>query len=130
MKETLHHPDRFDLLFRASEHGFKAQAFHERCDNIDNTLVLIRTEFNKTIGGYTRYRWNKVGDGTYVSHKNRDAFLFQLQLKEKMIPKSNDDLIYCQSGVGPAFGKGDLIISNNCNKNSFSEAKFPSSYKR
>ena len=48
---------RVERLFRASEHSFSADAFHNKCDNKEDTLVLIRTEFGKTIGGYTHYYW-------------------------------------------------------------------------
>ena len=52
---------RVERLFRASEHGFTAADFHQRCDNKEDTLVLIRTEFGKTIGGYTHYPWESAG---------------------------------------------------------------------
>ena len=48
---------RVERLFRASEHGFSVASFHQKCDNQEDTLVLIRTEFGKTIGGYTHYPW-------------------------------------------------------------------------
>ena len=51
--EALKRPKRMDLLFRASEHDFRASSFHAKCDNKPNTIVLIRTEFGKTIGGFT-----------------------------------------------------------------------------
>ena len=53
---------RVEILFRASEHGFSAKAFHEKCDNQEDTLVLVRTEFGKTIGGYTHYPWRSVNN--------------------------------------------------------------------
>ena len=57
LTEILNKPNRMDLLFRASEHDFRAAAFHEKCDNKADTVVLVRTEFGKTIGGYTHYPW-------------------------------------------------------------------------
>ena len=53
-------PNEVKLLFRASEHNFSAKAFHQKCDNIEDTLVLIRTQFGKTIGGYTHYPWKSI----------------------------------------------------------------------
>lgn len=49
---------KLQLVFRASEHNFLARAFHERCDKIGDTLVLIRTEYGKIIGGYTPLTWD------------------------------------------------------------------------
>ena len=40
---ALSNPRQLRLLFRASEHGFKVAKFHEHCDNIENTLTLVRT---------------------------------------------------------------------------------------
>ena len=48
---------RVERLFRASEHGFSAKVFHQKCDKQEDTLVLVHTEFGKTIGGYTHYPW-------------------------------------------------------------------------
>jgi hypothetical protein len=34
---------KLNLLFRASEFNFLALEFHKKCDNIPNTLVLVKT---------------------------------------------------------------------------------------
>jgi hypothetical protein len=47
------------LLFRASDHGFSSESFHKICDHIPHTLVLIKTNYNKIIGGYTPLEWKK-----------------------------------------------------------------------
>ena len=41
--KALDNPIKVERIFRASEHNFKIAAFHERCDNKEDTLVLIRT---------------------------------------------------------------------------------------
>ena len=33
----------FKLLFRASEHNFAIKAFHEHCDGIPHTILLVKT---------------------------------------------------------------------------------------
>ena len=77
-------------LFRASEHDFNPIAFHHDCDNKEDTLVLIRTEYGKTIGGFTRYPWtsNDPDEGWTNNLKGRD-FIFSLDMKEKFVPQSN-----------------------------------------
>ena len=35
--------------------------FHEKCDNIKDTFMLIRTNFGRTIGAYTHYEWKNDG---------------------------------------------------------------------
>jgi hypothetical protein len=47
----------FELLYRASEHNFDIKKFHEKCDSVPNTLVLIETEFGRVLGGYTPIPW-------------------------------------------------------------------------
>ena len=71
LSNALSHPKQLRLLFRASEHGFSAAKFHEHCDNIENTLTLVRTEFGKTVGGFTKYKWNQVSSCSYVNNSGR-----------------------------------------------------------
>jgi hypothetical protein len=52
----------FSLIFRASEHEFKANSFYKICDNVTPTFTIIRTSFSKTIAGYTPLKWKK-GEG-------------------------------------------------------------------
>ena len=55
--DILNNPVKIERIFRASEHNFQASKFHEYCDNKDDTLVIIRTEFGKIIGGFSHYPW-------------------------------------------------------------------------
>lgn len=66
LKKILNKPKNVELLYRASENGYTASNFHSKCDKIPNTLVLVRTEFGKTIGGFTQYNWNAVSN-SYVT---------------------------------------------------------------
>ena len=102
------------MIFRASEHGFKASAFHKNCDNINDTLVLVRSEFDRTIGGYSHYKWNDERKDTngVVNDSARKAFLIQLDLHQIYKPINDEFLITCNVGCGPVFGKGrDLVIA-------------------
>ena len=49
---------KLNLLFQASEHQYSAKEFHKMCDGIEDTLVLIRAEFGKTVAGFTHYKWD------------------------------------------------------------------------
>ena len=45
------------------------------------------------------------------------AFLFQLDLRQIMVPVRDEMLISCSSLKGPCFGGGhDLCITDKCNK--------------
>lgn len=71
------------LLFRASDHQFDAAKFHEKCDDVDQTLTLIRTEYGKTIAGYNHLKWNTAYNGFLIDHEKK-CFLLSLDLKQKM----------------------------------------------
>ena len=44
------------LCYRASLHGWSAQQFHQQCDKIAGTVVLVKVG-NYIFGGYTDQTW-------------------------------------------------------------------------
>ena len=70
----------FKLLYRASENDFSVAEFHEKCDNVNNTLVLMETEFGKVVGGFNAQKWNENSGYSYDSQ----TFIFSLSLKQKL----------------------------------------------
>ena len=44
------------LCYRASLHGWSSQQFHQKCDKIAGTVVLVKVE-NYIFGGYTDQTW-------------------------------------------------------------------------
>ena len=47
---------KWKLLFKASQDGFTAQAFHGRCDNKGPTVTIIKSG-NNIFGGFTENSW-------------------------------------------------------------------------
>jgi hypothetical protein len=90
--ESLDKPRGLQLLFRASEHQFEAVKFHEKCDNIEQTFTLIRTEFGKTIAGYNHLIWNTANG--YLIDQDKKCFLLSLDLKQKMTLTSHNHAVY------------------------------------
>jgi hypothetical protein len=45
------------LLYRASDNYFSVRKFHEKCNGVSNTILFVKTEFGKKIGGYTPLKW-------------------------------------------------------------------------
>jgi len=43
----------YKLLYRGSENGFSYNSFHNRCDNIKGTLMIVKTSKGLKFGGYT-----------------------------------------------------------------------------
>ena len=97
-------------LFRASEHDFSTDAFHQYCDNKEDILVLVRTEYGKTIGGFTRYPWTSDDDYLWINNIEERDFIFSLNMKEKFVPHDNSCTMMT-SCKGPIFGGSDLLIS-------------------
>ena len=56
--EALDNPKELQLVFRASENGYSAAAFHKACNSVPNTLTILKTEFGKTLAGYVEKNWD------------------------------------------------------------------------
>lgn len=46
------------LLYRGSRNGFQASAFHSCCDNVSDTVTVIKTTGGYIFGGFTAITWN------------------------------------------------------------------------
>ncbi len=50
--------DKWKLIYRASEHDYTAQSFHECCDDKGPTLIVIKSSEGWIFGGYTTQSWS------------------------------------------------------------------------
>lgn len=50
---------KWELLYRGSESNFSWVDFHQKCDNISGTLVVVKTRDGGIFGGYTQAEWNE-----------------------------------------------------------------------
>ena len=114
IKKTLGKKVKFyNLIYRGSRNGFRAEDFHEKCDGKKNTIVVVQARNGRRFGGFTEAKWDKSNG--YKSSST--GFLFSLDNKEVYYNKKNEYDIYCYSNKGPTFGGGhDLFIDDNCNK--------------
>jgi hypothetical protein len=71
----------YKLAYRGSRHGWMAVDFHRHCDNVGPTLVIIKTTFNKVLGGFTKSSWDQSG-----TYKTDATFIFQADIKKKFRP--------------------------------------------
>ena len=132
---------KWRLIYRGSQHGFKAKDFHENCDGKADTLTLIRSSGCSNIfGGYTYVTWDSIS-------KNKadvDAFIFSLTNKDnqsyKIKVNDSNKAIYCNSNWGPVYGgsinpagnriiRGDIRVTDNCNLNEESASFLSDNYK-
>ena len=65
----------FELIYRGSRDGYKADVFYEQCSNKGITVIIILShDKNKIFGGYTENSWARDNDG----NNNGSSFLFSL----------------------------------------------------
>ena len=98
-------------LYQATEDGDDASIFHSKCDNISNTLTVIKSKGNRRFGGFTRQVWDKSGG----FKKDEKAFLFSLDKKKiyKIKYGKEDKAIWCGNNYGPIFGRNNGGIFGN-----------------
>ena len=110
---------KWSLLYRASEHGFAARDFHERCDGKCNTLTLVKSANHCIFGGYTGAKWSSNNGFVTDLH----AFVFSLKTaasnQKSFLARcaESERAIYCKENMGPSFGVNDISISDMYNKN-------------
>ena len=88
-------------LYQATIDGDGPINFHSRCDNIPNTLTIIKSAGNRRFGGFTSQVWDS-SSGNYKDDKN--AFLFSLDKQKIYSYKNNGKAIFCYKDYGPTFG--------------------------
>ena len=89
------------ILYKASKDGDSPNIFHNKCDDILNTVCIYKSSKNRRFGGFTAQKWNSAL-GEYVNDKN--AFLFSLD-KKKIYPiNPRKFAIFCSPNCGPSFG--------------------------
>ena len=89
-------------LYQAAVDGDDPSIFHSKCDNISNTLTVIKSKGNRKFGGFTRQIWDKSSG----FKKDEKAFLFSLDKKKiyKIKSGKEDKAIWCGDNYGPIFG--------------------------
>ncbi|KAK2906924.1 hypothetical protein Q8A67_005909 [Cirrhinus molitorella] len=101
---------KLSLLYKASVHGYKASAFHKRCDRQGPTLLVAYNRSGYIFGGYTSVDYAQSGQ--YVT--DREAFLFSFQGKIPVCIKINFGHYARLDDVGgPNFGQQLYFCFNN-----------------
>ena len=70
LKDWLGNEYKWKLLYRASEHDYTGESFHEYCDDKGPTLVIIKSTEGWIFGGYTTQSWS--GRCIYMSYKKTE----------------------------------------------------------
>ena len=88
-----------DLLYKATIDGDKAEAFHNKCDWANSTLVLVKSGNGKRFGGFTTCNWK----GNSIEKKDENAFVFSLDKMQIYDIIPGEDAIGCYQKYGPVF---------------------------
>ena len=100
----------YKLLYCGTKDGDESKIFHQKCDNIQNQLVLVKTKEGLKFGGYTRLGFNSSNSGII----DKDSFLFSFDLMKTYDAIEGKETIYCYPDYGPTFGyNSDIGIKNN-----------------
>ena len=88
-----------NLLYKATVDSDKASAFHEKCDSVNSSLVLVETTNGKRFGGFTKCSWA----GNSIDKKDDSAFIFSLDKMKIYDIIPGEDAIGCYPKYGPVF---------------------------
>jgi serine/threonine protein kinase len=117
----------FRLVYRGSRDGMTPAAFHDKCDDVGPTLVLIRGKSSGipvegTFGGFAAESWTSPAHPTY--HPAPGSFLFTISsawkadLPPTRFPVVNPShALFCDRNQGPMFGLTVQVRNNDNPKN-------------
>lgn len=97
---------KMKLLYRFNKGDISS--FHKKCENVDSTLVIIQTDSNFIIGGYTKQTWDGSG-----YKEDPYAFIFSITNKVLYPIRKTNKAIYSSQFFGPVFGEGDLFCAGD-----------------
>ena len=98
-----------NLLYKASADSDSAAVFHNKCDEANNTIVLVETKDGKRFGGYTTKSWK----GNCVEKPDPEAFIFSFDKMKTYDNIPGDDAIGCYPKFGPIFLGCQIKIFDN-----------------
>ena len=117
---------KWTKIFCSSDDGDSAATFHQKCDNVEGTVILVKTKKYKRFGGYAKKKWNH-GNGSFANDSK--AFLFSLTTMDIFNRNENGNEVKGDKDTGPWFGSGpDFQIVNKWYSNNSSHNKKCFSY--
>ena len=99
IQDTLLKGVKFHLVYKAFDLDDKAKTFHEKCDNLNMSLVLIETDKDVRFGGFTTKSWK----GNCLKKKDNSAFVFSLETNKIYDIIENEPAVGCYPKFGPVF---------------------------
>ena len=100
------------LIYRASRDGDSINNFFEKCNEIQNIILLIKTHNNTRFGGYTKIGFKKQTSSS-ITYKDNAAFVFSLDKKKIYPVKKDRDAIRCCYCCCPQFYNSTIYLYGN-----------------
>ena len=117
-------------MYRASRDGFSVSDFHSKCNGIENTFTVVKSESGDVFGRYTDKTWNT--DTFFENVTDPDAFIFSLTNDEDKLFKficydGGQNASHCE----PLFGSysSSIYSADNSNNKSQSNAEKEKNWK-
>jgi len=109
IQEKLKKGAKFKIAYKATELGDRASIFHQKCDNLEMSLVIIETVKGIRFGGFTMRSW----EGNCVQKVDNDAFVFSIDKKKIYEVITNEPAMGCYPKFGPVFFGCQIRIYDN-----------------
>jgi hypothetical protein len=100
---------KFKLLYQSSRDSLDATIFHQKCDDIEKTLVVGKIQdSDQLVGGYNPLTWN----GNKIFKETDKSFIFNIKNRNDIntaqfsyvINGKYKEAIYCDPNWLPDFG--------------------------
>ena len=109
IQAILHKGARFKIVYKATEMGDRAATFHQMCDNLDISLVIIETIKGIRFGGFTTKSWK----GNCEQKIDNNAFVFSIDKNMIYDVIKNEMAMGCYPKFGPVFFGCQIRIYDN-----------------
>lgn len=109
------------LKFQASKNKFLTANMHA-VDIRGPILLVVQSHKGKTFGGYSSIMFPKNDDEEDFERRHSHSFLFSLDHSQLLHLKEDRRQYTLKGGKNFGFGRGDLLISDECNKGNISWA--------
>ena len=102
---------RFERIYDANTHGWKAENFHDCCDFKGWTLTIVQTTDDFIFGGFTTAEWESPTSWPPISKPSSTSFLFSVNEGTKdPLTEEKRDAIGCYGGLCAMFGTGGMEL--------------------
>ena len=98
------------LIYRATRDGDSYDNFFNKCNEINNIVLLVKSNNNSIFGGFTKVGFKKVKSNKY---KDDLAFVFSIDKKKIYHIKKGKDAIRCCSCCCPQFCESTIYLLHN-----------------